>query len=123
MALAAWEQPAVQPQLEAGAVHVWRASLANVPARLGRLLSAGERERAERFPRRTDGELWASGRGVLRALLGCYLGIDPHRLVVTAGPNGKPSLEAGANPRRTPREHPAHPLTFNLSHSGDIALF
>jgi 4'-phosphopantetheinyl transferase len=94
-----------------GAVHVWRADLAGVPETLGELLSGEERARAERFPRGRDGRLWAASRGVLRSLLGGYLASDPATLQIAAGPHGKPAVT------------PTSPLSFNLSHSGELALF
>lgn len=53
--------------------------------------------------------------GALRFLIGAYLGIAPEKVFIRQGPNGKPSL---AMRERTP---PA--FQFNVSHSGDLALF
>lgn len=53
----------------------------------------------------------AAARGALRGILGAYLGVEPAAVELTVGENGKPEL-AGAPP----------PLTFNLSHSGGLAL-
>jgi 4'-phosphopantetheinyl transferase len=94
-----------------GAVHVWRANLAEVPDELIELLSGDERARAARFKRPRDGRLWARSRGLLRSLLGRYLQLDPGGVPIAPGPHGKPGLEASS------------PLSFNLSHSGDLALF
>jgi 4'-phosphopantetheinyl transferase len=102
-----------RPQLELGprALHVWRADLASVPDCLSGILSHSERARAERFPTRSKGQLWARGRGVLRALVGRYLERDPRTLSFAPGPHGKPCL----------LDEPS--LHFSMSHSGGVAVY
>jgi 4'-phosphopantetheinyl transferase len=90
---------------------VWRVPLVEAPDGLAELLSEAERERAERFGRPRAGRLWARGRGVLRLLLGGYLGRDPGTLRIIADAHGKPAVEGHLAP------------AFNLSHSGEIAVF
>jgi 4'-phosphopantetheinyl transferase len=105
---------------------VWRADLALVPPGLTDLLSGEELARAERFKRPHDALLWASARGVLRALLADYLGSDATALHIAADANGKPTLLADptqARARATRLSPTSRPLSFNLSHSGGIALF
>ena len=99
-----------------GEVHVWRASLqreARDVATLDALLSRDERARADRFhfPRHRD--LFIAGRGLLRQLLGRYLGLPPQSLRFAYGPQGKPAL----------RPEGGGPLHFSLSHSGGQALY
>jgi 4'-phosphopantetheinyl transferase len=122
----AWAQGPSRPLLTEGAVHVWRADLATVDKELLELLSPDERARAERLSRRRDAQPWARSRGVLRALLGLYLQTDPSRLRFATGAHGKPAFleEADESPVvqrlssvRSPR------LSFNLSHSGSLALY
>jgi 4'-phosphopantetheinyl transferase len=96
-----------------GAVHVWRADLQDVDAELGQLLCEQELARAERLLSAGDRLRWMRCRGVLRALLGRYLGLDPRALDFSLGEHGKPSLD-------TPG---AGSLQFNLSHSGNLALY
>jgi 4'-phosphopantetheinyl transferase len=96
-----------------GEVHVWRADLAVGGDDVAACLSAGERERAGRFVDPAQGRRWARTRGILRALLGRYLDVDPAGLRFVEGERGKPALAgemAGA-------------LEFNLSHSADVALY
>jgi phosphopantetheinyl transferase len=50
-------------------------------------------------------------RGVLRVLLARYLACDPGELCFKDGPHGKPALSGFKE------------VCFNLSHSGDLALF
>jgi 4'-phosphopantetheinyl transferase len=90
---------------------VWRVPLVEALDGLAELLSEAERERAERFGRPRGGRLWARGRGVLRLLLGGYLGRDPSTLRIIADAHGKPAVEGHLAP------------AFNLSHSGEIAAF
>ena len=75
------------------------------------LLSADERERARRFRRATDRESFVIARGLLRILLGCYLGSRPGTLRFQYSANGKPELCD---------EHRRNGLQFNLSHSGEV---
>ena len=121
-----WMPGPLRPRLAESAVHVWRADLAAVTDDVLELLSPGERARAERFARERDGRLWARSRGVLRALLGRYLQTDPHTLRFAAGPHGKPALlddpPAGTPARGSAAARPP-PLSFNLSHSGGLALY
>ena len=105
-----WAPGPPRPQLAPRAAHVWRADLTRAPGELAELLSPAERARAERFHRERDSELWARSRGMLRALLGRYLQSDPRLVPLTADRHGKPAVAFGR-------------LSFNLSHSGGIALF
>jgi 4'-phosphopantetheinyl transferase len=96
--------------------HVWAASLDLPEARiaaLGRTLSADEWARARRFRFEVHRRRFIAGRGVLRALLGAYLGVPPERLAFTYGERGKPDLAPAFLDR---------PLYFNLSHSHELAL-
>ncbi len=72
------------------------------------LLSPDEGARADRFRFARDRRRFVVARAALRRLLGAALGQAPGRVVLLAGPEGKPEL-AG------------HPVHFNLSHSGDLA--
>jgi 4'-phosphopantetheinyl transferase len=98
-------------------VHVWCLPLSREPdetAALFSLLSPDERARAERFSFERHRNQDAVGRGLLRSLLGGYLGEEPSRIAFAYGPQGKPALAADG--QRTS-------LDFNLSHSGDIAVY
>lgn len=123
----------------AGAVDVWAAHLAAAGPEARALLSDDERARAERFADPAAGARWAAARGILRALLGRALDADPRALRFVAGPHGKPAVAAGEFVFETryvegkTRDRPATPaatasaaptrLRFNLSHSGDLALY
>ena len=117
----AWVAGPRQPVLEDGAVHVWRADLAAVSDDVGDSLSDDERARAERFASARDGERWRRGRGLLRVLLGRYLRREPGSLRFAVGEHGKPAL-AGDDASPTHAANAAH-MSFNISHSGALALY
>jgi 4'-phosphopantetheinyl transferase len=98
-----------------GAVHVWRADLACGDAELARLeafLDEAELARARRFHFERDRRNFTAARGILRELLGRYLGCPPASIRFRQGPHGKPALDQAALD-----------LEFNLSHSNGRALF
>jgi len=108
-------QPAHQPgPLGDRDVHVWRLALVQPDAVLPRLrdtLSPDERARADRFYFERDRRSFTVVRGVLRSLLGGYLGHAPGALGFGYRAKGKPYLAS-----------PPTELDFNVSHSGDYAL-
>lgn len=109
-----WTPAPARPRATQGVVDVWRADLAVAEEGLGELLSAEELERVARIVQERRRVLWASSRGVLRAVLGCYLDRDPRALRFELGPHGKPALHGGGGQ--------APDLRFNLSHSGEIVV-
>lgn len=76
-------------------------------------LSDEEIARARRYVRASHGSLWAQSRAATRHILAAYTHTDPLDLTFVISARGKPSL----HPRRPP-----HLVTFNLSHSGAMAL-
>lgn len=115
------EQPGLMragpPTLPESEVHVWCLPLDRPQedrARFLSLLSPDERARAERFHFEKDRDRYTAARGLLRTLLGGYLGEDPSRICFTYGPQGKPALAAAG---------PGKLLEFNVSHSGDMAAY
>jgi len=95
-------------------VSVWLAFLDTPAFRFDELLSPEERGRAERFYFQRDRDRFIARRGILRILLGCYLGVEPECVELSRGEKGKPVI-AGAPGGDT--------LHFNLSHSENMALF
>lgn len=102
--------------LAAGEVHVWRIAIDRDRAevdRLAELLSADERERARRLRVGRVRGRFVVARGMLRSLLGRYLGAAPSTIGFRYGPRGKPALDdRDGSPR----------LQFNLAHSEGLAL-
>ena len=97
-------------------VHVWAASLDQPPekvAGLEALLAEDELERAYRFRFDRHRRRFIVGRGVLRSILGAYLGVEPSSLSFRYGEKGKPALAEGWS----------EDLSFNLSHSSELALY
>lgn len=109
-----WTQADAKPTLGAADVHVWLAALDLDPVGLANLraaLSPDETARAERFARSADRDHWIAARGILRHILSRYAHISPRDLRFKADANGKPALSLDSG------------LSFNLSHSGGIALY
>jgi 4'-phosphopantetheinyl transferase len=104
--------PPSVPPLPPGHVHVWRVSLAVDPSTLTALellLSADERQRADRFAFPELRRRFIVTRANLRQLLGRYADRPAAGLRFTYGPAGKPGLSGGG-------------WHFNVSHSGEQAL-
>jgi 4'-phosphopantetheinyl transferase len=109
--------PAASFQLVHDDVHIWSASLeqpAEYREKLFLLLSFDERTRVERFYFEKDRNRYIIGRGLLRILLGGYLGLNPSTIQFTYGAYGKPALAEEVHGRA---------LEFNVSHSNDMAVY
>jgi len=88
-----------------------------VSAELEALLSCQDRDHVNRLRRPDDRQRSLLGRGVLRLVLGAWLGLDPAAQRFAAGPHGKPQLLHPGPP--TPQGKPPQ---FNISHSGELIL-
>lgn len=111
-----WLPAPTELTLPEDVVHVWRLSAVQPPTRIAALralLAPDEVARAERFYFQRDRDRYVVARGVLRQLLGRYLGTRPERLRFGATPFGKPTLE----------DPPGASIRFNLSHSGTLVLY
>ncbi len=111
-----WVRAAAPLTLTDKELHVWRASLDLPPAllqRLAKTLRANENERAGKFLIAQARERFVAARGILRQLLGMYLGLDPDKIDFRYGPQGKPSLLA---------THDSN-VSFSVSHSQAMGLF
>jgi len=101
--------------LRADVLHVWRVFLRAEAQRLepyAATLSEDEQSRAQRYRFERDRNDFVAGRGVLRSLLGRYLGLVPEQIRFVYGNRGKPAL---APELKTP-------LRFNVSHSDGLLL-
>jgi len=92
-------------------VHIHRAVLGSEAERY---VSLNERVRAERLLDPYKKKRFLAGRGLLREILGGYLGIQPDEVHFTMGEHGKPCLSTTAGNKEQ--------LHFNLSHSGTMFL-
>ena len=99
-----------------GDVHWWSTRLELAPhviASLQATLNQEERERADRFAFPHLRRRYVVARGLLRQWLAGYLELAPADVRFAYEAHGKPVLEAG---------NPAD-LRFNVSHTGDLAVF
>jgi 4'-phosphopantetheinyl transferase len=93
-----------------------------VSAELEALLSCQDRDHVNRLRRPDDRQRTLLGRGVLRLVLGAWLGLDPAALRFAAGPHGKPQLlHPGLSTPQGKMPQGKMPQ-FNISHSGDLIL-
>lgn len=93
-------------------VYVWtlptRASN-EILSNFERLLTADEVGHAAQIRSLRQRQSFKVTRGALRSLLGCFLAIEPQEVQFDYGPNGKPVLS------------PAAEVSFNVSHSSEMA--
>lgn len=102
------------PRPRDGEVHLYALALphcATELARLGSLLAPGETERARLLKSGQAAGRYLAGRGLLREILGGYLGVEARVVQLATGEHGKPFLTGHTEG-----------LHFNLAHSGDAFL-
>lgn len=97
----------------AGEVHLWTIApgAGRSAVELGAALPAPERAHADALSEVTRRETFILTRAATRSILGAYLDRPPHRLRWRTGEFGKPEIDGCAGA-----------LSFNLTHSGDLAL-
>jgi len=114
-----WRPGPARPEITREELHLWLARL-DLPDQtvtlLYQTLSPDEQERARKLRFEEDKRRFVVARGALRAILGSYTGLPPAQVEFAYSPAGKPELapEAGGT---------SASLSFNLSHSGEIALY
>lgn len=95
-------------------MHVWCLRLCAAPSTLENLrvaLNDEERDRADRFRFPLHRDQFVIARGALRHLLARFLGIAAGDVKFQYAPKGKPECQSD------------RALRFNLSHSGDMAIY
>jgi 4'-phosphopantetheinyl transferase len=113
---ALWLAPPQNLALCYDEVHVWRFCLDMRPSQivtLSQMLSSDELIKARRFYFQRDRDHFIAARGLLRTILGRYVGRDPNDLRFCYGPNGKPALTGETGEK----------FRFNISHSHDLCIF
>ena len=113
----AWADPPSNLSLRKDEIHVWQAYLKTDRETLCRFestLTSDEKSRAARFLFSQDRDSFIMARGILRDLLGRYLGRPPAAIEFEYGPHGKPALH---------RKNSYLPIRFNLAHSHGRALY
>ncbi|MBI2191122.1 MAG: 4'-phosphopantetheinyl transferase superfamily protein [Planctomycetes bacterium] len=114
--LGGWMVGPMRPMLPDGEVQVWQVAIDSASCRVEDLrgvLSAGEVARADRYRFEKDRQRSVVARGVLRNLLGRYLGLKPESVRFVTSAYGKPALDPSLG---------LHDVRFNVSHSGDQVL-
>ncbi len=106
-----WPSAPTTPLLNEGEIHVWRIDLEDADGSLHGLLSADERERADRMADKLLRNRFIQARGAMRSILGRYLNLPPEAIGFQYGKRGKPSLARTGSG-----------LGFNLTHSRGLAL-
>jgi 4'-phosphopantetheinyl transferase len=112
-----WLPAPPTPALMPVQVHVWRAAL-DIPTPLANALegtlSPDEQARAARFRFPLLRQRFVAGCGILRAILGRYLGMAPQTLQFGYTAHGKPFLQPGEGRQA---------LRFNMAHTEGVALY
>ncbi len=109
--------PPANLKLRDNEIHIWFSVLDRIILDLYKLfqtLSADERMRAGRFHCYEDKKWFILRHGILRMILGGYLGVQPSELHFYHGKNGKPAITETSG---------GETIQFNLSHSNGVALF
>lgn len=112
-----WPFPDCVPTLRSSTIHVWCAFLDQpgiVRDQLGKALSEDECNRARQFRFDRDRHRYIVGRGVLRDILGRYLGLPAEMLKFEYGDFGKPRLASASGHRA---------IRFNVAHSDALAVY
>lgn len=109
-----WETVDAPPPLACGESHVWHIDLRAPSPTAWELLSPDEQARALQFRFAADRERFTRCRAKLRQILGQYLDQPPAQLAFQYGAHGKPKLPPAPSQQR---------IEFNVSHTGDAALF
>jgi 4'-phosphopantetheinyl transferase len=108
-----WQDSGNGSKISPGEVQIWSANM-NEEKGLDflDLLSDAEKKRAARLKNSLNAHQQMTSRGILRIVLGRYLGVKPEALVFACNPQGKPFLVFPET----------EGLSFNLSHSGQLLL-
>jgi 4'-phosphopantetheinyl transferase len=95
--------------------HVWIADLVKQGQNFLRgFLSPSEKIRADKFHFQKDRDSYEKAKGILRFLLGRYLNLPPANIQISITNLGKPYVSELVN---------GQALSFNLSHSGGVAVY
>ena len=114
-----WKQTLALPTLQPGQIHVWRLATSDFRGcedRLAQFLSLEEQQRVARFIFDHHRHAYLVTHGVMRRLLGHYLGLEPEQVMLMLNPCGKPSVDF----TRTPAT--VNTFQFNISESRGMAL-
>lgn len=112
-----WNTPPAYFELSNKDVHIWQAAL-DLPSssvqELKEKLSIDERIKAERLRFERDRNRFIVRFGILRTILGSYMGVEPVKVRFRYGNHGKPRLCDAFGPAD---------IHFNVSRSEGLALY
>lgn len=112
-----WKPPSARLSLVGEELHVWRVALdldVSLIEQLDRHLESDEKKRTQKYYFERDRNNFRVARAVLRDIISRYLGGLPGEIRFSYNDYGKPSIDA---------EMKASHLHFNLSHSGNQAIY
>ena len=112
-----WAEAVPNGIISSNEVHVWRLYQEKTNSQIETLqgiLSPDELARSEKFHFEKDRKKFILTRGILRKLLGSYLGKNPQQIRFNYTSFGKPFLAIDSENNN---------LSFNLSHSGELVLY
>ena len=110
-----WPRADGPPPLATGELHLWVADGDDWrDCAWDRVLSTEELARTSRYRHAVDRDRARAGRGLLRRLLGRYLGMSPADVAIETGEFGKPRLAGDASDMT---------IAFNASGSAHLAIF
>ena len=110
-----WPRADGPPPLATGELHLWLADGDDWrDCAWDHVLSTEELARTSRYRHAVDRDRARTGRGLMRRLLGRYLGISPADVAIERGEFGKPRLAGDASDMT---------IAFNASGSAHLALF
>jgi 4'-phosphopantetheinyl transferase len=107
-----WQIPEKWPNLQQKSIHLWKIDLTTLPGHNAIFfahLSEEERFRATAFKNSGDCDRYIRVRGIVRTILGYYLGEKARNVTIKYNSFGKPY-------------HKTNQVFFNVSHSSEMAL-
>ena len=113
---ASWDPAPEEASVAEDEVHVWAAGLDADTSQLEAYrctISEAESARAARFFGGRERDRYVVSRGVLREVLGLYMGMTPREICLRVDRWGKPALTSLGDRR---------PLRFSISHSVDVLM-
>lgn len=114
---AIWGQETTHFTCFQGEIHIWRRSLKITPSQQAKdfaILNEDEKKRAQRYFFDKHRRRFIAARAGLRCILSRYLNLAPVQIHFNYAKFGKPELSKLHNPDN---------IRFNVSHSGDLALY
>lgn len=112
-------------QLHPGQLHIWFLTVkeSSLIQEAWSFLYSEEVSRATELTKEKSKKYYIVSYGIRRKLLSHYLGISPDALIFQTNAHGKPSLNYNAMVQEKTSFSTDIPVHFNISHSGEYAVF